>query len=93
MIGQRDQKKELTDTPKASLGNEMDVWDASPRPEKSACGNSESKFWYERHNESQKEVLSSKPPGGGPPSRALPGYIYVYICMHVCICVGMCHVS
>ena len=76
MIGQRDQKKELTDTPKASLGNEMDVWDASPRPEKSACGNSESKFWYERHNESQKEVLSTKPPGGGPPSRAswaLPG--------------------
>ena len=46
MIGQRDQKKKLTDTPKASLGNEMDVWDASPRRKKSDYGNAESKFWY-----------------------------------------------
>ena len=55
MKGQRDHKKQLTDTPKASLRNEMDVWHASPRPKKSDCGNAESKFWYERHKESQKE--------------------------------------
>ena len=55
MKGQRHHKKELTDTPKASLGNEMDVWDASPKPKKSDYSNAESKFWYERHNESQKE--------------------------------------
>ena len=46
MIGQREHKKELTDTQKASLGNEMDVWDASPRRKKSDYGNAESKFWY-----------------------------------------------
>ena len=55
MIGQICHKKELTDTPKASLGNEMDVWDASPRPKKSDYRNAESKFWYERHNEGQKK--------------------------------------
>ena len=55
MIGQRDHKKENTDTPKASLGKEMDVWDAG------------SKFWYERHNEGpkkEKEPQSKKPPSG-----------------------------
>ena len=55
MKGQRHHKKELTDTPKASLGNEMDVWDASPKPKNSHYSNAESKFWCERHNESQKE--------------------------------------
>ena len=33
----------------------MDVCDASPRPKESKYGNAESKFWYERHNESQKK--------------------------------------
>ena len=35
MRGQRDHKKELADMPKASLGSEVEVWDASPEPKKS----------------------------------------------------------
>ena len=57
MIGQRDHKLKLTDTPKASLGSEMDV---IRDLKKSDYGNAEFKFWYERHNESQEEGKRSR---------------------------------
>ena len=37
------------------MANEMDLWDASPRPNRSDYRDAESKFWYERHNEGQKK--------------------------------------
>ena len=80
MIGQRSHKKEFTDTPKASLGTEMDGWDASPRPKNQITETPRTSSGMNDTMKAKKSSRAQKPPGGSPPaqaSRALPGYIYI----------------